>query len=337
MRLLKACRSVVAYPMAGALLLAAVFVLVPNLRADTIATQADYRLGQQYAGAKQWGAAVRQYLKVLQDDPKALYVYKAVGTAYYQAGDRKGALVYYHRYLAAYPSDVATATFVARLEGSPALAPAETATTTISEIPFGLTARIELGGVPNSGADIIQLYGSGSGASSMGAIAGLGADYALRGGFIGGLDLLWGPQRNYTATYSAAGASTTDTWTVSNLSVFLTPGWRFRVMPKLLVEPRLGLGFMMSNVHATLGSGGAFDAAASGPVFWPQVRGEWLFGKYGVGLNLGYLLASFNPVKDSHGNTVQVYDASGNPSNWSVNNGGISASVYGTYHFNWSL
>jgi tetratricopeptide (TPR) repeat protein len=81
------------------------------LHADAASAAADFKLGQAQQAAKQWGPAAKLYLKVLQDDPQATYAYKALGTVYYQAGDKRGALAYYDRYLTTHPQDTATKGF----------------------------------------------------------------------------------------------------------------------------------------------------------------------------------------------------------------------------------
>ena len=306
-----------------------------GLRADAAAAATDMQLGQQYQGAKQWAPAVRQFLKALQDDPQATQAYKALGTTYYLAGDRRGALAYYTRYLQAHPEDQATRAFAGRLQASLGGAPAAAAP---KRDHGGFSVRLEGGVELNNGADVAQLYTyPGQTAAAPGGMAagvGLGLDQAWDGGFVLGFDFMDGPSRGYKVGFSYTSA--TDNLTISNLTFALTPGWRFKMGNAFLLEPRLGVGYMLASVNVTNSVATTFSAkwTATGLAIWPQARAEYLFGSWGLGLNLGYLIAGLSPVKDDQGNIVKTYSATGTPPNWTLNNGGVTADVFVAYHFN---
>jgi hypothetical protein len=314
---------------------------VNTAKADAAAAQADFSSGQKFQAAKQWGPAVKAYQQTLKDDPNAYWAYKALGTTYYLAGDRRGAVAYYNRYLSIHPADTATQAFNERLkaslgQGATPAAPAPAAAP-VQDKRDGFSVRLEGGLVLNSGADVAALYsGPDSSASVPGGMAatyGLGVDYALKGGFIGGVDIIDGPLRGYAVSFS--GESGVVNWSIGGLGFLLTPGWNFKVGPHWSFQPRLGLGYMSSSINVTDSEGGpATTATASGIAIWPQFRGERLFGSWGIGFNLGYLIASFSPVNTSDGKPIQQVSSTGSESNWSLQNGGLSSGFFVSYHFN---
>jgi tetratricopeptide (TPR) repeat protein len=96
-------------------------------RAYTADALAQFQAGRQYQAARQWAPAVQAYEAALRADPSLTQAYKALGTIYYQAGDHKGALVFYDRYLTTNPGDTATKNFADGIRaslGAPAPAPA---------------------------------------------------------------------------------------------------------------------------------------------------------------------------------------------------------------------
>ena len=315
------------------------WALAAGLAADPAAGSQDFQLGQKYQAARQWGNAARQYLKTLQDDPKAIWAYKALGTVYYQGGDRRGALAYYQRYLALNPSDSATQAFAARLRtalGAPAPAaaaqPAQPAhTASASHGGFGVRVGGDM--VLNNGADVAALSGGPgfnptvTGPNPIGY--GLGADYTTDGGFMTGLDFTEGPSRSYTIT--EAGLPGSEQLAINNQTFGLDAGWRIGIGEHFMLEPNLGLDYMLSNLNLTFG-GGSATATASGFAAWPKLRAEFVWGCFGVGLSAGYLWAQLSPVKDT-GTTLQQTSSSGSTSTWVMNNGGLSFGLYAAYHF----
>jgi hypothetical protein len=319
------------------------WVLASGLRADAAAVSADYKLGQRYQAAHQWGNAAHQYLQVLRDDPGATWVYKSLGTTYYMAGDKSGALSYYRRYLAAYPQDAQTRAFADRLAASlGAAAPGaqEGESPPSPAHPGGFSLRLESGAVSNSGADLTTLYttpfSTPSIPSGVAPDGGIGVDYAMDKGFVAGFDLFDGPIRAYTVTVTG-GFNEVDTWSINNLTIMLTPGWRFFPGSHWILEPRLGLGYMDTSGTVSFAVEGmsaqSETFSAAGLAFWPQLRAEYLFGNWGLGAGLGYLVADLSPVKNSSGTDVQTISASGTVSNWGLQNGGLTFSIFGAYHF----
>jgi hypothetical protein len=318
-----------------------------SLHADPAAGLQDFKAGQSFQAARQWGNAVRQYLKCLQDDPKAYWAYKALGTVYYQAGDHRGALAYYQRYLALYPSDTATQAFASRLRtelgtaapaGQPT-APADTAQARPAESGpsshGGFSLRVEGAAVMDSGADLVAgSIGPNQTASTPGGLApgyGLGVDYSTDTGFVVGLEAMDGPIRNDTVTITVPFGSVAEKVTVNNTTVGLNAGWSIGVGRHILIQPNLELGYMMSTLTVANASG---SDTASGFEAWPKLRGEYVWGSWGLGLDLGYLWAQLKPVKGPNGKDVQQTSSSGSTSTWVMDNGGLSFGLYAAYHFN---
>jgi hypothetical protein len=321
--------------------------LAAGLAADPAAGLQDFQLGQKFQAARQWGSAARQYSKTLQDDPKAYWAYKALGTVYYQAGDHRGALSYYHRYLALNPSDGATQAFAARLQAelggyapaaattavTPAVTPAaQAADNPASHGGFGI--RVEGDEVLNNGADLASLFTApGQTAGTTGGLAagyGLGVDYTTDSGFMMGLDAMEGPTRHDTLVITNGSGSGTLQTAIDSSIFGADAGWRFGIGHYVMVEPNLGLDYMMSTLSIT---GSNATASASGFAAWPKVRAEFVWKWFGIGLDAGYLWAQLSPVKGSNGVTVQQTSPSGSTSTWVMNNGGLSLGLYAAYHF----
>src|SRR5665213_2267863 len=94
------------------------FVLPVLAQAYTADALNLFQAGKQYQAAKQLKAAVMAYRGALKADPTLTMAYKALGTVYYQAGDRKGALFFYDRYLTTNPDDTATKNFADSIRAS---------------------------------------------------------------------------------------------------------------------------------------------------------------------------------------------------------------------------
>jgi tetratricopeptide (TPR) repeat protein len=86
--------------------------------AYTAGALAQFQAGRQFQAAKAWGPAVHAYEAALKADPGLTASYKALGTVYYEAGDHKGALYFYDRYLATNPGDAATKNFADSIRAS---------------------------------------------------------------------------------------------------------------------------------------------------------------------------------------------------------------------------
>lgn len=304
-----------------------------GLWADAAAGKVDYQAGQRFQAARRWGPAAQQYLKALQDDPQADWCYQALGNVYYQAGDRRGALAYYDRYLSINPKDTATRVFADALRaqlGGPSAksaAPVAAARPSPSE---GFSLRLDAAAVMNDGSDVASLY-QASAPGGLGSAFGAGLDYALANGFVGGLDLVYGPLRNYNV--SITGYAITQQWAISNFMVGVNPGWRFKLAQHWLLEPRLELGYMASTTTLTDNVGDpAAHLSAGGFEAWPQARGEYVFGHWGIGASLGYLWASLSPVTSDQ--STQAIPNPNGAGNWVMNNGGLSFGLFGVYHFN---
>ncbi|HXC64676.1 MAG TPA: tetratricopeptide repeat protein [bacterium] len=316
--------------------------LCTGLYADPATGLQDFKTGQGFQAARQWGNAVKQYLKCLQDDPKAYWAYKALGTVYYQAGDHRGALAYYQRYLALNPSDSATQAFAGRLRAeSGVAAPATSAGAAAgaqaqpaqakSNSHGGFGIRAEGDYVLNNGADLVALYtqpgvtAATSGANGTGY--GLGLDFTTNGGFMTGIDYMDGPSR--ACSLSLNGGTLSSKVAIANQTFGLDAGWRLGFGTHFMVEPNLGLDYMLTTM--TINSNSV--CTASGFSAWPKLRAEAVWGCLGVGLSAGYLWAQLSPVKNSSGWSLQQYSSSGASSTWVMNNGGLSFGLYAAYHF----
>jgi hypothetical protein len=324
-----------------------------NAMADTAGAAAAYKRGQQYQTAKQWGGAVKEYQAALKEDPKYFYAYKALGTTYYQAGDKKGALSYYDRYLAMNPSDAATKAFAEKLRGelgakAPAQA-AKAAATGDKKSLAGVSVYLDVPMVMADGSDVAKFHTTGN--KPQGAMAlgyGLGVDYGLKGGFVIGASLLMGPNRSHSVedTTDNGFMQTKDKYTydISHMHVMLNTGWRFKLGQSLLLTPLVGLGYETSTLaykneytSTVMGSSSvstfSTKLTGSGFAIWPQLKAEYMFGRFGLGGSLGYLMASSSPMKDDKGNEAKVATPGGTPTPWALSTSGVSFGVQLVFHF----
>jgi len=245
--------------------------------------------------------------------------------------------------------------------------------------PFnpGFDIRGSVMGIMASGADVAEFYDwyspsiyAGSTYTGPGSVLAqgfeLGGDYGNADGLVYGLDLLYGPLRKDNATIvfpDGSGGTVTekDTYNIDQFAVMVTPGWRFRLGKSFVLEPRLGLGIM--NATWAYSQNYTFDRAAvangdpsyytnttynassgrdPGYAVWPELRAEYLFGRFGLGLSVGYLLNTDTEMRYSSsapgvnvGNPVG-YDPSPTATSasiWYLNSSGFSASIYCVWHF----
>src|ERR1700722_3779301 len=84
---------------------------------------ADFAAGRRYEAAGRWAPAANAYDAALKADSSLTVAYKALGRVYYMAGDRKGALYFYDRYLSSNPGDAATRDFADSLRAALGTAP----------------------------------------------------------------------------------------------------------------------------------------------------------------------------------------------------------------------
>lgn len=384
---------------------------MPGLaRAYTAAALARFQAGRQYQAAGQLRWAVLSYEAALTADPSLTACYKALGTIYYEAGDHRGALYFYDRYLATNPDDTATRNFDSGLRASLGAATPAQASVPATGVeggsnsaqhpggPFrpGFDVRLPVTGILASSADVDEFYGAyapppsgytetdNEPGAALAWATGLGFDYGLSNGFVTGLDFLYGPNRHYSVANPVGFEgqnlwTETDTYSISQYSLLLTPGWRFKVGGHVVLEPRLGLGVMEASmvqgeniVVSPLGdeffgvpSGGAspagsYSATSSGLGYavWPEIRGEYLFGQFGVGFSLGYLLNTptaqkYTAVSGNPANAAaitgpnpvvpfptvgapveyQSSPTSTSPTRWYLSTNGLTFGLFVTYHF----
>lgn len=304
-------------------------LLASPATADPARAQAAYAQGQRLQAAKQWPAAAAAYQEALKEDPSDPKPYKALGTVYYLAGDRRGALSYYRRYLRAVPGDSATKAFADRLQAS--LPAAEGATPaarprTSGHFNPGFDVRAGLDAVFCGGSDLAKLVGSDATVAPATALGyGLGVDYGLANGFVAGLDLMLGPNRSHAVSYPGG---MSETFAISHLAAFAQPGWRFPVGPVVL-EPRLGLGLMTASMTVSAPGYAGSTATGSGYGLWPSLRAEYEWGCWGFGAELGYLYSAVSPMVFSGGNATNHSDGSV----WTLSTSGPSLGLELLYHF----
>jgi hypothetical protein len=92
----------------------------------------------------------------------------------------------------------------------------------------------------------------------------------------------------------------------------------------------------------------AFKSFGIGYAIWPEVRGEYLFGQFGLGASVGYLLNTGTTMKytsvpsglgsgpdvPADGGTVETPNYStGDYTPWALSTSGFSFSIYGVWHF----
>lgn len=313
-------------------------VMVAAARADTAGATAAFKKAQQFQAAKQWGAAVKEYQAALAADSKYVWAYKGLGTTYYQAGDKKGALAYYDKYLAANPSDVQTKAFADRLRAetgggavaaSGAAPPAEKPVNTKPYKP-GLSFGLGLGFVM-AGADDLNKPSAGSTytgptyGSSFALGGDLAVDYGLKGGFVIGGKFGFGPNRSHSITYTGGGKSQVD---ISNMALMLDPGYRFGLGHVGWLEVRVPLGYLMTTETASYtapGYSASTKYTGSGYLLNPNVAfGKMLGQHFGLNLGVGYMISSVGALTDDKGNVSYYYPAgSTTKTNFTLNTGGI--------------
>jgi hypothetical protein len=342
-------------------------------RAFTAEAMADYQAGGRYDAAKQYRAAVLSYEAALKADPGMTGAYAAIGRVYFESGDHKGALYFYDRYLAYHPDDEATKAFADNLRVSiGGAAPAATQNAGLFIPGFGV--RGALMGVYAGDGDVNEFYDQYSTSnipgytvsepgSSLGYGIALGVDYGFSGGFVAGLDLQYGPNRTDVVNFSGDGVfggtdSEKDTYTINQYTVLLTPGWRFRIGKAFVLEPRLGLGIVPSSMtvdqkftpgpvdsaNGVPNEEDGYKASGTGYAIWPEIRGEYLFGQFGLGLSVGYLYqtsTTMNYTSETNdpsvnlGHPVGYYSSptATSLSTWGLSTSGLSFALYGVWHF----
>jgi hypothetical protein len=299
---------------------------------------AAFNQGKQYQAARQWRQAIQYYAAALKADPSFYYAYKALGTVYYQAGDHRGALAYYDLYLRSAPGDAATKAFAERIRAElagirPAAAiaarPMPTAQPSAPagrSLAGGFDVRTFGGAVLDNGSDLASDFGGGvQVGSSIADLGGLGVDYGWPFGAVLGADLMLGPLRSHRLSVPGS----TATASIANVAGFVNAGWRFHPFEDCVVEARLGVGALSGAMQIT-GDGPSDIWEGIGYGFWPELRGEFELGNWGLGLSLGYLVSDIPTLTDSTTNQVVVNQSKNNVV---LQTGGPSVEFFVVYHF----
>jgi hypothetical protein len=306
--------------------------------ADRATALTDFNQGKQYQAARQWRQAIQCYTAALKTDPSFYYSYKALGTVYYQAGDHRGALSYYDLYLKSAPADDATRAFAEKIRAElaglrPAPAAARPAPASQpgqgggEDLAAGFDVRAFGGAVLDSGSDLASDFGGGVQVGSCIAdLGGLGVDYGWPFGAVLGADLMVGPLRSHSLSVPGAKA----TATIANVAGFVNAGWRFRAFEDCVVEARLGVGALSGAMQIT-GAGPSDMWQGFGYGFWPELRGEFELGNWGLGLSLGYLVSDIPTLTDTTTNQVVVNNQT--KANVALQTGGPSFGLFTVYHF----
>ncbi|HTB23280.1 MAG TPA: tetratricopeptide repeat protein [bacterium] len=354
--------------------IAGISALPAAARAYTAEALADFQAGRNYDAAKQFRMAVLSFEAALKADPSMTGAYAALGRVYFEAGDHRGALYFYDRYLAYHPDDTATQDFADNLRVSIGGAAPAVSRHAGPFIP-GFDVRGALMGVYAGDGDVNKFYDQYSTSNIPGYSASepgdtlsygvaLGFDYGFSNGFVAGLDVQDGPLRDDAVNFSGSGIfggtdSEKDTYTINQVTVLVTPGWRFRFGKAFVLEPRLGLGVMPSSIKVdqkftpgTVDSADGvpsedqtYSAAGTGFAIWPELRGEYLFGRFGLGLSVGYLYQTgttmdYTSVPGNQtaihvGHPVGYYSSptASSITKWDLSTSGLSFALYGVWHF----
>jgi hypothetical protein len=184
------------------------------------------------------------------------------------------------------------------------------------DLSLRLQGGIELENPSNVTAFEESSDGRGTGSVDLSQDFDVGLDYAWGSGFVMGLDF---PIIFLSPGYSIHGNGWTNNINsipgLYRISGMLTPGWRWKLGSRFLLEPCLGLGGT-TGVFA-----GADDFISGGILVWPQIRVETLFKRWGLGFSAGCLVTHY------------FIPAGG----WIQQNGVVSLDLYGTYHFGTSF
>jgi hypothetical protein len=315
-------------------LAAILFLAAAPLSADTRAAADAYKKGQALQNARQYGQAIGQYQEALKQDPRYAWAYKGMGTSYYAAGDKASALKCYDLYLRANPVDANTQAFADRLRaelkgGEAAGLPPDKKPALHSGFSLGGGFGVLLAGADDLNKPSAGCAGCGSYAGTTALMEDFDLDYAF-GAFALGAEIMVGPTRSHNL--SAAG--TTVVTTVGNLGLWLNPSYRILMGRSFWIEPRLGLGYLMSAV--------AFSGASSAGVYtgtgfgvWPQVNFVKMFSRrFGGSLGLGYMISSVSPLKNSlTGTDVTYTNAAGAKETFGLSTGGPTIHVGLNFYF----
>ncbi len=304
--------------------------------ADTAAATAAFKRAQQFQTAKQWGNAVKEYKAALAADPAYFWAYKGLGTTYYQGGDKRGALGYYDRYLAANPSDSQTKAFAEKLRAEVGgTAGVVGATTAVGKAPAaskpayqGLSLGVGLLGLMAGADDLNKLLGTGATKTFQGGFGfglDLGVDYALANGFVMGAKFGYGPNRSHALDFGTGGKVTAD---VGNMIFSASPGYLISLGTDSWIDARVDLGLMMSTLTftSTFGSSSVTTKySGSGFAVTPQVAYVKKFGQSVAGsFGLGYMISSVSPLTDDKGNKYTYSTGTGSPTNFALSSGGLT-------------
>jgi hypothetical protein len=192
----------------------------------------------------------------------------------------------------------------------------------------GFDVRLAVGGNYNSGADLETDNGFPVN-GSFAPYGSLGADYGSAGGFVLGLDLMNGPDRSHGFSVAVGPSTYTGTIGIQNWGLFVSPGWRVRLAKRLILEARLGVGAISAKETFETDGLGTVTATGYGYGVWPEFRGEYEIGPWGLGLSLGYLASLVPALEDSNGQVVQntQYGYA------TLHTEGFSTGLFVVYHF----
>jgi len=306
-------------------LLLALFFSASFARADVNQAKALYSAGAKLQAQKQYQAAIEQYEKSLQAEPRYAYSYKQIGTCKYYLNDKSGALEAYEKYYAAVPTDAQVKGMIDRLKASgSAAASGESPAAATKKEEGGLNPSFYLGFaigmVGNDGSDVKSLYPSGF-SPSVGTFALL---EDLRAGyqFSSGLAVEGGYEnynRGATASFPSAYSSSSVLFIFAESVYFVEPVYRFQLGRKITLDGGLKLGYASLSVQSSSAYSSSLVYSGSGLMYMPEARIQFILGrKVGLDLGAGYRIDSISPLKSSFGNAT---DSSGG--NWAANDGGL--------------
>jgi hypothetical protein len=288
------------------------------LHAGLKEAQAFYMEGMKLQSQRQYQAALAQYEKSLQAEPRYVYAYKQMGTCKYYLRDNAGALAAYDKYLAAVPSDSGVKAFAGRLRGTTAAGFAASEATGGSSSEDAKRKKMEarfhpgfflsLGSTYNtySMADwnsYVSSSGYSGGGITSGYAVGLNAGYSITSMMKIGADLDY-MLAGSSASSSSGFASYSSSYSLNAL--WFGPEFDYGFMVGLLrLRPELGIGYMqllgagMQSTYSFFGSSntatGSFNGSGIGARLSCGV--DLALGpSVSVSLDLGYRYASISPV-----------------------------------------
>lgn len=320
-------------------------LLAAPLRADLAGAKAAYARGVELEKSKHYVAAMNEYKAALDEEPAYAFAHRQIGNCLYYLGNKQGAVSEYESYLAARPEDAQVKAFSDRLKSelpSPAAGPATLESPRPSrpvQAPPMLQDSFYVGlsaaEAATSSDDMQQLLPGVVIKDSGSLLASLKAGFLSESGFWLEGAYTYGPWRQYPILYSSSGFQWKETYTFTESTFSLEPGFRFPVGRKVALGG--GIAFGLSNQYvshvSTLGQ--SEWASGSNYSYSPEIKCSLAFSHIGVDIDLGYHISKSGTMKSDSGVPVLYYSnlATLTKSPWIVDNSGVFLRVGAVYYF----